>query len=39
MKVIHGWRDIDPEYRGAAIALGEFDGVHKGHMGVIVGAA
>jgi riboflavin kinase/FMN adenylyltransferase len=39
LKVIHGWRDIDPEYRGAAIALGEFDGVHKGHLGVIVGAA
>jgi riboflavin kinase/FMN adenylyltransferase len=39
LKVIHGWREIDPDFRGAAVALGEFDGVHKGHLGVIVGAA
>jgi riboflavin kinase / FMN adenylyltransferase len=38
LKVVHGWRDIEPEYRGASVALGEFDGVHKGHLGVIVGA-
>ena len=39
LKVIHGWRDIEPEFRGAAVALGEFDGVHKGHLGVVVSAA
>ena len=39
LKVVHGWRDIEPEHRGASVALGEFDGVHKGHLGVIVGAA
>jgi riboflavin kinase/FMN adenylyltransferase len=39
LKVIHGWRDVEAEFRGAAIALGEFDGVHKGHLGVIVAAA
>jgi riboflavin kinase / FMN adenylyltransferase len=39
LKVVHSWRDIEPEHRGAAVALGEFDGVHKGHLGVIVGAA
>jgi riboflavin kinase/FMN adenylyltransferase len=39
LKVIHGWRDIEPEHRGASVALGEFDGVHKGHLGVIVSAA
>ena len=39
LKVVHGWNDIDPDHRGAAVALGEFDGVHKGHLGVIVGAA
>ena len=38
LKVVHGWRDVEPEHRGAALALGEFDGVHKGHLGVIVGA-
>jgi len=39
LKVVNGWRDLEPDYRGAAVALGEFDGVHKGHLGVIVGAA
>jgi len=39
LKVVHRWRDIEPEHRGAAVALGEFDGVHKGHLGVIVGAS
>ena len=39
LKIIHGWRDLGPEHRGAAVALGEFDGVHKGHLGVIVSAA
>ena len=39
LKVVHSWRDIEPELRGASVALGEFDGVHKGHLGVIVGAA
>ena len=38
LKVVNGWRDIEPDQRGAAVALGEFDGVHKGHLGVIVGA-
>ena len=39
LKLVHGWRDVEPEHRGASVALGEFDGVHKGHLGVIVGAA
>ncbi len=39
LKVVNGWRDLERDYRGAAVALGEFDGVHKGHLGVIVGAA
>jgi riboflavin kinase/FMN adenylyltransferase len=39
LKVVNGWRDIEPDQRGASVALGEFDGVHKGHLGVIVGAA
>ncbi|HEY2659952.1 MAG TPA: bifunctional riboflavin kinase/FAD synthetase [Caulobacteraceae bacterium] len=39
LKVIHGWRDVEPEHRGAAIALGEFDGVHRGHQRVIAAAA
>jgi len=39
LKVVHSWRDVEPEHRGASVALGEFDGVHKGHLCVIVGAA
>lgn len=39
LKVIHGWKDLEPEHRGAALALGEFDGVHRGHQRVIAAAA
>ena len=39
LRIVHGWRDLSPEQRGAAVALGEFDGVHRGHLGVIASAA
>lgn len=39
LKMVHGWRDLEPELRGASLALGEFDGVHKGHQRVIAAAA
>jgi riboflavin kinase/FMN adenylyltransferase len=39
LKLIQGWRGLPAEQRGAAIALGEFDGVHRGHIGVIASAA
>ncbi len=39
LKLIQGWRGLSADQRGAAIALGEFDGVHRGHMGVIAAAA
>lgn len=35
IRVIQGWTDLAPEVRGAAIALGNFDGVHLGHRAVI----
>ena len=35
LQIIHGWRDLPPEQRGAALAFGNFDGVHKGHQEVI----
>lgn len=35
LKVIHGWRDLSEAERGAAAALGNFDGVHLGHAQVI----
>ncbi len=39
MKVIHGWKTLTPDDRGAAVALGNFDGVHLGHQRVIADAA
>jgi riboflavin kinase/FMN adenylyltransferase len=35
MKVIHGWKGLADEDRGAAVAHGNFDGVHLGHQAVI----
>jgi riboflavin kinase/FMN adenylyltransferase len=39
LHVIDGWRDLPPELKGAAVALGAFDGVHRGHRQVIAEAA
>lgn len=39
MKVLHGWKGLAPEDQGASVALGNFDGVHKGHQQVIADAA
>ena len=38
MRIVHGWEDLAPEDRGAAVALGNFDGAHLGHRQVIEGA-
>jgi riboflavin kinase/FMN adenylyltransferase len=38
-KIIHGWKHLDDADRGAAVALGNFDGVHLGHQRVIADAA
>ncbi len=35
MRVIHGWKGLSEADRGAAVALGHFDGVHLGHQRVI----
>jgi riboflavin kinase/FMN adenylyltransferase len=39
LRVIRGWQDLPPGDRGAAVAMGNFDGVHRGHQRVIALAA
>ena len=38
IEVIRGWRDLTPDQKGAAVAIGAFDGVHRGHQAVIATA-
>jgi len=38
MRIFHDWRDLPPDARGATVALGNFDGVHRGHAEVIKAA-
>lgn len=35
MQTLTHWTGIDPALRGASVALGNFDGVHRGHRAVI----
>lgn len=39
IRVIRGWRNLPSGDRGAAVAMGSFDGVHLGHQKVIQLAA
>ena len=39
LRVVHGWKDLLIHDKGAAIAVGSFDGVHRGHQQVIALAA
>jgi riboflavin kinase / FMN adenylyltransferase len=39
LRVIKGWKDLPDGDRGAAVAMGSFDGVHRGHQQVIALAA
>ncbi len=38
MEVVHGWQEVPRRLRGASLAIGTFDGVHRGHRAVL-GAA
>ena len=35
LRVIRGWERLDDGLKGGALALGNFDGVHRGHRRVI----
>ncbi|RAK59179.1 bifunctional riboflavin kinase/FMN adenylyltransferase [Phenylobacterium hankyongense] len=39
VRVIRGWKHLPADDRGAALAMGSFDGVHRGHQKVIALAA
>jgi len=38
IQVFRGWRDLPETAKGAAVAVGAFDGVHRGHQAVIAAA-
>lgn len=38
MQVVGDWRDLPDALKGAAVAVGAFDGVHRGHQAVIASA-
>lgn len=38
LRIVHGWKGLADADRGAAVALGNFDGVHLGHREVIADA-
>jgi riboflavin kinase/FMN adenylyltransferase len=36
--IVRDWRGLGPALRGACVAIGAFDGVHRGHQAVITAA-
>lgn len=39
LRVVHSWKGLGDADKGASVALGNFDGVHRGHQQVIAHAA
>jgi riboflavin kinase / FMN adenylyltransferase len=38
MDIVHGWQEVPQHVKGGSLAIGAFDGVHRGHRAVL-GAA
>ena len=38
IEVVTDWRSLPDAQKGAAVAIGAFDGVHRGHQAVIAAA-
>jgi riboflavin kinase/FMN adenylyltransferase len=39
LRIVKDWKGLSPDERGASVALGNFDGLHRGHQRVIAAAA
>lgn len=35
MDIVRGWHEVPPALKGASLAIGNFDGVHRGHRAVL----
>jgi riboflavin kinase / FMN adenylyltransferase len=35
MEIVHGWHAVPKHLKGAVLAIGNFDGVHRGHRAVL----
>jgi riboflavin kinase/FMN adenylyltransferase len=35
MEIVQGWREVPAGLKGSALAIGNFDGVHRGHQAVL----